>query len=154
MVAKLNLIYDFKATRALRILNLRLKIGQLSCSKDMWINLEFFTWEIYITDEFLGCFKTAVKLNLFDDALNLALYRLNLTFSIEIFRSSATFAKIESGICLRTWVNLLLKALKLTFQIKFVAKFKPKNSCNKLKINKFADRNFKFCRLNALVWGS
>ena len=43
LVAKLNLIYNFKAARALRILNLRLKIGQLSCNKDMWINLEFFT---------------------------------------------------------------------------------------------------------------
>jgi hypothetical protein len=34
---------------------------------------------------FLGCFKTAVKLNLLDNALNLALDRLNLTFSIEKF---------------------------------------------------------------------
>jgi hypothetical protein len=32
---------------------------------------------------FFGCFKTAVKLNLLDHALNLALDRLNLTFSIE-----------------------------------------------------------------------
>ena len=35
---------------------------------------------------FFGCFKTAVKLNLLDDALNLALDRLNLTFSIENFQ--------------------------------------------------------------------
>ena len=32
---------------------------------------------------FFGCFKTAVKLNLLDDALNLAFDRLKLTFSIE-----------------------------------------------------------------------
>ena len=50
---------------------------------------------------FLGCFKTAVKLNLFDDALNLALDRLNLTFSIENLQASAVFAKVEVDICLR-----------------------------------------------------
>ena len=95
--------------------------------------------------------KTAVKLKLFDDALNLALDRLNLTFSIENLQILCHIWQGWSGIYLKTWVNLLLKALELTFQIKFVSKFKPKNSCNKLKINKFTDRNFKFCRLNALV---
>ena len=43
--------------------------------------LEKFTSQM----SFLGCFKTAVKLNLLDNALNLALDRLNLTFSIEKF---------------------------------------------------------------------
>ena len=40
-----------------------------------------------------------MKLNLLDGALNLALDRLNLTFSIEICRFSATFAKVEADIC-------------------------------------------------------
>ena len=39
-----------------------------------------------------------MKLNLFDNALNLALDRLNLTFGIEIFRFSAVLAKVEADI--------------------------------------------------------
>ncbi|WP_180999448.1 hypothetical protein [Campylobacter concisus] len=38
---------------------IKLKIGKLPHNKDMWINLEFFAWEIYITDSFFvvvrGC---------------------------------------------------------------------------------------------------
>ncbi|ERJ27951.1 hypothetical protein UNSWCS_549 [Campylobacter concisus UNSWCS] len=39
----------------LRILNLRLKIGQLSCNKDMWINLEFLL-EKFISQIVFGLF--------------------------------------------------------------------------------------------------
>ncbi|WP_180997145.1 hypothetical protein [Campylobacter concisus] len=39
--------------------------------------------EKFISQIVFGYFKTAVKLNLLDDALNLALDRLNLTFGIE-----------------------------------------------------------------------
>lgn len=57
---------------------------QLSYSKDIWIKFRVLLFEKFTSQmSFLGCFKTAVKLNLLDDALNLALDRLNLTFSIE-----------------------------------------------------------------------
>ena len=39
--------------------------------------------EKFISQIVFGYFKTVVKLNLLDGALNLALDRLNLTFSIE-----------------------------------------------------------------------
>ena len=94
---------------------------QLSCNKDIWIKFIVLLLKKFISQMVFCCcgawlqFKTVVKLNLLDGALNLALDRLNLTFSIEIFRFSATFAKVEVGIYLKTLVNLLLKALKLTY---------------------------------------
>jgi len=49
----------------------------------MWIKFRVLLLEKFISQIVFWLFKTAVKLNLLDDALNLAFDRLNLTFSIE-----------------------------------------------------------------------
>ncbi|WP_459816328.1 hypothetical protein [Campylobacter concisus] len=59
----------------------------LSCNKDMWIKFRVLLFDKFTSQmSFWGCFKTAVKLNLLDHALNLAFDRLNLIFSIEILQ--------------------------------------------------------------------